>query len=196
MSPGPANLWFACRSRGRFWGRSVTGLGLEAGGLGRVANMQGVVGLLGGRKGAHAFLAVPVALVMDGIGQAGFGLTLGDPGVHACFERSDDLWLALGQVVVLLGVLDQARFYVRDLGSTHGVKVDGSRVEETSIRPGLEVTIGPAVLRRSVRSASFNTANRSAASKLPTKTASGFVGRRFRSRSRRTDSVEQASANR
>ena len=36
---------------------------------------------------------------------------------------------------------------VRDLGSTHGVKVDGSRVEETSIRPGLEVTIGPAVLK-------------------------------------------------
>ena len=43
---------------------------------------------------------------------------------------------------------------VRDLGSTHGVKVDGSRVEETTSAPGLEVTIGPAVLKFQLAAAS------------------------------------------
>ncbi|MBL0927029.1 MAG: FHA domain-containing protein [Phycisphaerales bacterium] len=36
---------------------------------------------------------------------------------------------------------------VRDLNSTHGVFVRGQRVREVPVTPGLEVAIGPAVLR-------------------------------------------------
>lgn len=36
---------------------------------------------------------------------------------------------------------------VRDLGSTHGVIVNGQRVPEVTLRPGLQVVIGPAVLK-------------------------------------------------
>jgi len=36
---------------------------------------------------------------------------------------------------------------VRDLGSTYGTYVNGRRVEELEIEPGLAVQVGPAVLR-------------------------------------------------
>lgn len=36
---------------------------------------------------------------------------------------------------------------VRDLGSTHGTYVEGVRVQEVEIEPGLAVQVGPAVLR-------------------------------------------------
>ena len=42
---------------------------------------------------------------------------------------------------------DDQEWIVRDLGSTHGVMVDGKRIGEVSIKPGLEVVIGPAVLK-------------------------------------------------
>lgn len=42
---------------------------------------------------------------------------------------------------------DEQEWIVRDLGSTHGLAVNGQRVPEVSIKPGLEVVIGPAVLK-------------------------------------------------
>ncbi len=36
---------------------------------------------------------------------------------------------------------------IKDLDSTHGCMVNGERIRELTIQPGLEVTIGPAVLR-------------------------------------------------
>lgn len=38
------------------------------------------------------------------------------------------------------------RWIVRDLGSTHGVVVDGTLVPQAALRDGLKVRIGPAVL--------------------------------------------------
>lgn len=48
---------------------------------------------------------------------------------------------------------------VRDLGSTHGVLVNGERVPEVTLRPGLQVVIGPAVLK-------FDLAAKSAAAQI------------------------------
>jgi pSer/pThr/pTyr-binding forkhead associated (FHA) protein len=39
------------------------------------------------------------------------------------------------------------RWVIRDLDSTHGCLVQGQRIRELSITPGLEVRIGPAVVR-------------------------------------------------
>lgn len=36
---------------------------------------------------------------------------------------------------------------IKDLDSTHGCMVNGERIRELTIKPGLEVTIGPAILR-------------------------------------------------
>lgn len=43
--------------------------------------------------------------------------------------------------------IDEGDWIIRDLGSTHGVEVEGVKVSEAAIVPGLEVVIGPAVLR-------------------------------------------------
>lgn len=48
---------------------------------------------------------------------------------HAQLEFDDDEWI------------------IKDLNSTHGVLIEGERVREATIEPGLEVTIGPAILR-------------------------------------------------
>jgi pSer/pThr/pTyr-binding forkhead associated (FHA) protein len=48
---------------------------------------------------------------------------------HAQLEFDDDEWI------------------IKDLNSTHGVLIEGQRVREATIEPGLEVTIGPAILR-------------------------------------------------
>jgi pSer/pThr/pTyr-binding forkhead associated (FHA) protein len=48
---------------------------------------------------------------------------------HAAIEPEDDQWV------------------VRDLGSTHGVEVEGAKVPRAVIRDGLTVVMGPAVLR-------------------------------------------------
>ncbi len=48
---------------------------------------------------------------------------------------------------------------VRDLGSTHGLTVGGQRVPEVTLRPGLQVVIGPAVLK-------FDLAAKSAAAQI------------------------------
>lgn len=48
---------------------------------------------------------------------------------HAQLEFDDDEWI------------------IKDLNSTHGVLVEGQRVREATIESGLEVTIGPAILR-------------------------------------------------
>jgi len=39
------------------------------------------------------------------------------------------------------------RWVIRDLDSTHGCFVQGQRIRELSVAPGLEVRIGPAVVR-------------------------------------------------
>jgi pSer/pThr/pTyr-binding forkhead associated (FHA) protein len=39
------------------------------------------------------------------------------------------------------------RFYLRDLGSTCGTKVNGERIERVPLSDGLEVSIGPALLK-------------------------------------------------
>ena len=36
---------------------------------------------------------------------------------------------------------------IRDLGSTHGVEMEGVKIEQAAIKDGLEVRIGPAVLK-------------------------------------------------
>lgn len=43
--------------------------------------------------------------------------------------------------------IDDGDWIIRDLGSTHGVEVEGVKVSEAAIVPGLEVVIGPAALR-------------------------------------------------
>ncbi|MGP1345684.1 MAG: FHA domain-containing protein [Phycisphaerales bacterium] len=44
--------------------------------------------------------------------------------------------------------LDEAReWIIRDLGSTHGVKIKGSPINEATITPGMEVHLGPIVLK-------------------------------------------------
>ncbi len=42
---------------------------------------------------------------------------------------------------------DETDWIVRDLGSTHGVAIDGVKVQQVDVRDGLIVCIGPAVLR-------------------------------------------------
>lgn len=43
--------------------------------------------------------------------------------------------------------LDEDDWVIRDLGSTHGTLVEGVQISEAAIVPGLEVVIGPAVLK-------------------------------------------------
>lgn len=43
--------------------------------------------------------------------------------------------------------LDEETWVLKDLESTHGCKVRGERIREITVVPGLEVTIGPAVLK-------------------------------------------------
>lgn len=42
---------------------------------------------------------------------------------------------------------DDREWTVRDMGSTHGLIVDGRRVAEVAVRDGLVVEIGPALLK-------------------------------------------------
>lgn len=42
---------------------------------------------------------------------------------------------------------DENAWIVRDLGSTFGVELQGVKIEQAGIRDGLEVRIGPAILR-------------------------------------------------
>lgn len=43
--------------------------------------------------------------------------------------------------------IEDDEWVIKDLGSTHGCLVRGERIREVTITPGLEVSIGPAVLR-------------------------------------------------
>ncbi len=56
---------------------------------------------------------------------------------HAAIEPEDDAWI------------------IRDLGSTHGVEVDGVKIPRAVIRDGLRVVIGPAVLKFQVSHAAI-----------------------------------------
>lgn len=42
---------------------------------------------------------------------------------------------------------DAGDWIVRDLGSTHGIEVEGTRLPQTHLRDGLTVAMGPAVLK-------------------------------------------------
>lgn len=42
---------------------------------------------------------------------------------------------------------DEDGWIIRDLGSTHGVEMQGVKIEQAHIKDGLEIRIGPAVLR-------------------------------------------------
>ncbi len=44
-------------------------------------------------------------------------------------------------------LVDDDEWVIKDLNSTHGVLVKGERVREVTIRAGMEITIGPAILR-------------------------------------------------
>ncbi len=44
-------------------------------------------------------------------------------------------------------LIDDEDWVIKDLNSTHGVIVQGERVREVTIRPGMEVSIGPAILK-------------------------------------------------
>ena len=52
-------------------------------------------------------MAMPVALVVDRIGQPGLNLALCDPGVHPAGQERDHITVARGDVVVFIGVFDQ-----------------------------------------------------------------------------------------
>ncbi|HBS28400.1 MAG TPA: hypothetical protein DEB06_02870 [Phycisphaerales bacterium] len=43
--------------------------------------------------------------------------------------------------------IEDDEWVIKDLGSTHGCLVKGERIREVTITPGLEVSIGPALLR-------------------------------------------------
>lgn len=42
---------------------------------------------------------------------------------------------------------DSREWVIRDLGSTHGVRIKGSPITEATITPGMEVQLGPIILR-------------------------------------------------
>ncbi len=42
---------------------------------------------------------------------------------------------------------DESDWIIRDLGSTHGLELEGVKIEQANIKDGLSVKIGPAVLR-------------------------------------------------
>lgn len=42
---------------------------------------------------------------------------------------------------------EEGEWIVRDLGSTHGTLIDGTRIEETPLKDHLTVRIGPALIR-------------------------------------------------
>ncbi len=42
---------------------------------------------------------------------------------------------------------DENDWIIRDLGSTHGVEMQGVKIEQADIKDGLEVRIGPAILK-------------------------------------------------
>jgi pSer/pThr/pTyr-binding forkhead associated (FHA) protein len=42
---------------------------------------------------------------------------------------------------------DEGDWIIRDLGSSFGVELEGVKIEQTGIRDGLEIRIGPAVLK-------------------------------------------------
>lgn len=48
---------------------------------------------------------------------------------HCAIEPDDDDWI------------------IRDLGSTHGIETEGVKIEQTAVKHGLEVRVGPAVLK-------------------------------------------------
>jgi pSer/pThr/pTyr-binding forkhead associated (FHA) protein len=48
---------------------------------------------------------------------------------HCAIEPDDDDWI------------------IRDLGSTHGIEMEGVKIEQTGIKHGLEIRVGPALLK-------------------------------------------------
>jgi pSer/pThr/pTyr-binding forkhead associated (FHA) protein len=48
---------------------------------------------------------------------------------HCAIEPDDDDWI------------------IRDLGSTHGIETEGVKIEQAAVKHGLEIRIGPAVLK-------------------------------------------------
>lgn len=44
-------------------------------------------------------------------------------------------------------LVDDDEWVIKDLNSTHGVHIKGERVREVTLEPGMEVTIGPAILK-------------------------------------------------
>ncbi len=43
--------------------------------------------------------------------------------------------------------LDEGDWIIRDMGSTHGVEMNGARIAQADLKDGLQVKIGPAVLK-------------------------------------------------
>ena len=42
---------------------------------------------------------------------------------------------------------DEDDWIIRDLGSTHGIEVEGVKIEQADIKDGLQVRVGPAILK-------------------------------------------------
>jgi pSer/pThr/pTyr-binding forkhead associated (FHA) protein len=73
-------------------------------------------------------------------------------GGRVVIGRSDgcDIRIPSGQVSrrhCVIEAIGDDEWVIRDLDSTHGCVVDGAKVREAEIEEGLEVRLGPAVLR-------------------------------------------------
>jgi pSer/pThr/pTyr-binding forkhead associated (FHA) protein len=73
-------------------------------------------------------------------------------GKRVLIGRADDCDVRIKSTAVSrhhceIEAIDADEWIIRDLGSTLGVLVDGQKVKEAEIEAGMEVSIGPAVLR-------------------------------------------------